>query len=36
MLPPLEELLEDDWLEPLRNTEMFHQFLYRIEKKQNI
>ncbi|MBN2478977.1 MAG: hypothetical protein JXA94_01990 [Parachlamydiales bacterium] len=36
MLPPIEEMLEDEWLDPLRETELFHQFLYRIEKKQNI
>ncbi|OGN59337.1 MAG: hypothetical protein A3F40_04300 [Chlamydiae bacterium RIFCSPHIGHO2_12_FULL_27_8] len=36
MLPPIEEMLDDEWLDPLRETESFHQFLNRIEKKQNI
>jgi tetratricopeptide (TPR) repeat protein len=32
-LPPLEELLEDDWLENLRNTEIFSQFMADLETK---
>ena len=36
MLPPLDEMLDDEWLEPLKETELFQQFLYKIEKKQNI
>ncbi len=34
-LPPLEELLEDLWLENLRGTEVFAQFLSSLEAKQN-
>lgn len=34
-LPPLEELLEDLWLENLRGTEVFSQFLSSLEAKQN-
>jgi len=29
-------MLDDEWLEPLKETELFQQFLYKIEKKQNI
>ena len=36
MLPPIEELLDDEWLDNLRESELFSQFLYQIEKKQNI
>lgn len=32
-LPPIEELLEDDWLENLRSTESFAQFLSDLEEK---
>jgi tetratricopeptide (TPR) repeat protein len=32
-LPPLEELLEDEWLENLRETESFMQFLTALEAK---
>ncbi|HSX13341.1 MAG TPA: hypothetical protein VLE96_02865 [Chlamydiales bacterium] len=32
-LPPLEELLEDEWLEALRNTESFAQFIDDLEAK---
>lgn len=32
-LPPIEELLDDDWLENLRSTSMFHQFLTALEAK---
>ncbi len=32
-LPPLEELLSDDWLEGLRNTSDFREFLFNFEKK---
>jgi tetratricopeptide (TPR) repeat protein len=36
MLPPIEEMLDDDWLDNLRTTELFSNFLHQIEKKQNI
>lgn len=32
-LPPLEEMLEDEWLEDLRRTESFVQFLAELEEK---
>lgn len=32
-LPSLEEMLEDDWLENLRSTEIFAQFLSALEAK---
>jgi predicted Zn-dependent protease len=32
-LPPLEELLEDEWLDNLRATEAFSQFLTALENK---
>jgi len=32
-LPPLEEMLQDDWLEGLRNTVDFREFLNELEKK---
>lgn len=32
-LPPLEEMLEDEWLDNLRNTESFTQFIYKLEAK---
>ncbi|MFA6118999.1 MAG: hypothetical protein WCT85_06545 [Parachlamydiales bacterium] len=36
MLPPIEEILEDDWLDNLRATDLFSHFLNQMEKKQNI
>ena len=36
MLPPIDEMLDDEWLENLRNSELFSNFLHEIEKKQNI
>lgn len=36
MLPPIEEMLDDEWLDNLRTTEIFSNFLHQIEKKQNI
>lgn len=35
-LPPLEELLEDDWLEGLRSTPLFRDFLAQLEKKPHL
>ncbi len=35
-LPPLEEILQDDWLEPLRATADFREFLSELEKKPNL
>lgn len=32
-LPSLEELAEDEWLDNLRSTEIFHQFLTALENK---
>lgn len=32
-LPNLEEILEDEWLDGLRDTEYFHQFLSYLERK---
>lgn len=36
ILPTLEELLEDDWLEGLRSTQEFSEFLSLIEEKKNL
>ncbi len=33
VLPSLEELLEDEWLDNLRRTEIFSQFLMRLESR---
>ncbi len=33
LLPPLEEILEDEWLDNVRNTEIFSRFLHKLEKK---
>jgi len=33
VLPPMEELLEDEWLENVRNTESFVQFMSELEAK---
>jgi hypothetical protein len=30
LLPPIEEILEDEWLEPLVSTPYFQQFLERL------
>lgn len=35
-LPPMEELLEDDWLENLRSTEGFQDLIDHIERQSNI
>ncbi|MEM8628925.1 MAG: hypothetical protein AAGF04_02480 [Chlamydiota bacterium] len=32
-LPPVNELVADDWLEPLRKTSHFSQFLYHLENR---
>src|SRR5690606_35496032 len=34
-LPPIDELLEDDWLENLRETEGFRIFLESLESQKN-
>ena len=36
MLPPIDEMLDDEWLDNLRAHDLFSQFLHEIEKKQNI
>ncbi len=33
VLPPIEDMLEDEWLDNLRNTESFVQFLNELEAK---
>ena len=33
VLPPIEELFEDEWLENLRNTDLFSQFINDLEAK---
>jgi len=35
-LPPIDEILDDEWLENLRSTEAFSHFLYHLESKQNL
>ena len=35
ILPTIEEVLDDEWLENLRCTEGFSSFLYRLENQQN-
>lgn len=35
ILPPLEEILQDEWLEALRETEAFSSFLHKLESKQD-
>lgn len=35
-LPTIEELLEDDWLEDLRSTSLFREFLIQLEKKPHL
>ncbi len=32
-LPPVEDMLEDEWLDNLRNTESFTQFINKLEEK---
>ena len=32
-LPPIDELLEDDWLENLRSSSSFRDFLHFLERK---
>jgi len=36
ILPPIEEILDDEWLDNLRTSDLFSHFLHQIEKKQNI
>nr|NGX35172.1 hypothetical protein [Candidatus Anoxychlamydiales bacterium] len=36
MLPPIDEILDDEWLDNLKTQDLFSQFLYEIEKTQNI
>ncbi|NGX56031.1 MAG: hypothetical protein K1060chlam5_00265 [Candidatus Anoxychlamydiales bacterium] len=35
VLPPIDEILEDEWLENLRSQEMFTEFLYNLEGQDN-
>lgn len=35
VLPPLDELLDDEWLEALRCTSDFREFLFHLENKSN-
>ncbi len=35
VLPSLDELLEDEWLDNVRSTSLFQEFLSLIERKQN-
>jgi tetratricopeptide (TPR) repeat protein len=35
-LPPLEELLQDEWLDGLRSTSPFRDFLSQLEKRPNL
>lgn len=35
-LPPLEELLQDDWLDGLRTTSDFKEFIAQIENRRNL
>lgn len=35
-LPPIEEVLEDDWLDGLRHTTQFSAFIAELEKKPNL
>ncbi len=35
-LPPIEELIEDEWLDGIRSTDLFSHFLNHIENKENI
>lgn len=34
-LPAIDEILEDDWMENLRQTELFQSFLAHLESRQN-
>lgn len=34
-LPPIEELLQDDWIDGLRDTQEFRQFIAYLESQQN-
>ncbi len=36
ILPPIEEMLEDEWLDNLRASDLFSDFLYQLENKQKI
>jgi len=36
MLPPMEEMLEDEWLDNLRATDLFSPFLNGIDKKEGL
>lgn len=35
-LPSLEEILQDDWLDNIRTTQEFHEFLSRLENSRNL
>lgn len=35
VLPPVDEILEDEWLDNLRSQEMFTEFLYNLEEQNN-
>ena len=35
-LPPIQDLLEDDWLENLRKTPNFQNFMTYLESKTNV
>lgn len=34
-IPPIEELLEDEWLDDLRSTSLFQEFIYNMEKRDS-
>ena len=36
VLPSIEELMEDEWLENVRSTKGFKDFIYRLEAKQHM
>jgi hypothetical protein len=36
ILPPIEDLLQDEWLENLRSTEAFSLFIAQLERKENL
>lgn len=35
-LPSIEEMLQDDWLDNIRTTQDFHEFLSRLENSRNL
>lgn len=36
VLPSIEELMEDEWLDNVRSTQGFKNFIYKLEHKQNM